>query len=187
MAQERSFEFTDRALKGLPIPPKPQQLDYFDAKARGLGLRISYGGRKTFFAMYSNSAGKRQRVSLGEYGRIEDGKVSLAEARKLAKVEIGKVAKGRDPAAVVRAARAAPTVLELAADFIEVQRRKKKKSVDRQEMRLERSVLPILGKMKARDVTRADVKGILQKITERGSRASMVSTSHSRASSLGAR
>ncbi len=42
----RTFEFTDRALKGLPIPPKPKQLDYFDAKARGLGLRISYGGAR---------------------------------------------------------------------------------------------------------------------------------------------
>ncbi len=39
MAQERTFEFTDRALRGLPIPPKPKQLDYFDVKARGLGLR----------------------------------------------------------------------------------------------------------------------------------------------------
>ena len=84
----RTFEFTDRALKGLPVPPKDKpeevwdkrakklvqppygQVDYFDAKARGLGLRISYGGRKSFFAMYSNSAGKRQRVSLGRAAYI---------------------------------------------------------------------------------------------------------------------
>ncbi len=61
----RAFEFTDKALKGLPIPPKPLQLDYFDVKVRGLGLRISYGRRKSFFVMYSNAAGKRQRLSLG--------------------------------------------------------------------------------------------------------------------------
>ena len=78
MSEKRTFEFTDRALKGLPVPPKPQQLDYFDSKARGLGLRISYGGRRPFFAMYSNSAGKRQRVSMGEYGRREYGTLSLA-------------------------------------------------------------------------------------------------------------
>ncbi len=82
--RKRGFEFTDRALKRLKIPPKPKQLDYFDTMTRGFGLRISYGGRKSFFAMYTNSAGKRQRVSLGEYGRPEDGKVSLAEARKRA-------------------------------------------------------------------------------------------------------
>ncbi len=99
MSSERTFEFTDRALRGLPIPPKPQQLDYFDKKARGLGLRISYGGRKSFFAMYSNDAGKRQRLSLGQFGRIEDGKLSLAEARKWATARLGEVAKDQDPAA----------------------------------------------------------------------------------------
>ena len=31
--------------------------------------------------MYSNAGGKRQRVSLGEYGRIEDGKVSAFRVR----------------------------------------------------------------------------------------------------------
>ncbi|MFB3126299.1 MAG: Arm DNA-binding domain-containing protein, partial [Candidatus Acidiferrales bacterium] len=118
MAQDRTFEFTDRALKGLPIPPKPQQLDYFDAKARGLGLRISYGGRRSFFAMYSNSAGKRQRVSLGEYGQHEHGKLSLTGARKRATARLGEVAKDRDPAAEVRAVRGAPSVRDLAADFI---------------------------------------------------------------------
>ena len=167
MSGERTFEFTDRALKGLPIPPKPQQLDYFDAKARGLGLRISYGGRKTFFAMYSNSAGKRQRLSLGEYGRIEDGKLSLANARKVAKGKLGEVAKDRDPAFEVRVARAAPTVRTLATDWISMQRKRGRKSAGEQEIKLARDVLPILGDRRARDVTRADVKALLSAITDR--------------------
>ena len=168
MSSERTFEFTDRALKGLPVPPKPQQLDYFDAKARGLGLRISYGGRRSFFAMYSNSAGKRQRVSLGEYGRLEHGKISLAEARKRAKAHLGEVAKDRDPAAEVRVAKSGLTVKALATDFIAMQRKRGKKSAGIQERRLARAVLPILGDYKARDLTRADIKSIMDKITERG-------------------
>ena len=168
MSRERTFEFTDRALKGLPTPPKPQQLDYFDAKARGLGLRISYGGRKSFFVMYSNAAGKRQRVSLGEYGRLEDGKVSLAVARKRAKARLGEVAKDRDPAAEARVSREAPLVKQLAADFIAMQRKRGRKSAERQEQKLARDVLPVLGDRKARDLTRADVKGVMDKITERG-------------------
>ena len=64
MTQKRTFLFTDKALKGKSIPPKPQQLDYFDTKVRGLGLRISYGGRKSFFAMYINRDGNRQRLLL---------------------------------------------------------------------------------------------------------------------------
>ena len=58
----RTFEFTDRAVKGLPLPPKPQQLDYFDTKERGLGLRVSYGGKRSFFVMYGGAA-KRQSPS----------------------------------------------------------------------------------------------------------------------------
>ncbi len=167
VAQSRSFEFTDRALKGLSIPPKPQQLDYFDTKARGLGLRISYGGRKSFFAMYSNAAGKRQRVSLGELGRLEDGKLSLAEARKRAKAKLGEVAKGQDPAAETRATRTAPTVRTLATDFIAMQYKSGRKSADQQERILARDVLPAIGGHKARDVRRGDIKALLSEITDR--------------------
>ncbi len=165
---ERTFEFTDKALKGLPIPPKPLQLDYFDGKARGLGLRISYGAKKSFFVMYSNAAGKRQRVSLGQYGRLEDGKLSLAAARKRAKARLGEVAGDKDPAAYARAARSAPTVRTLAADFIAMQRKQGRKSAEPQEKMLARDVLPAIGDRKARDVKRKDVKNLLSKITERG-------------------
>ena len=168
MSEKRTFEFTDRALKGLPVPPKPQQLDYFDAKARGLGLRISYGGRRSFFVMYSNAAGKRQRVSLGEYGQLEAGKLSLAEARKRGKAKLGEVAKDRDPAADVRAQRQAPTVATLVTDFIAMQRKQGRRSADWQEKILARDVLPILGDRKARDLTRADIKSIMDSITRRG-------------------
>ncbi len=105
MAQERSFSFTDKALKGLPIPPKPKQLDYFDTKVTGLGLRGSYGGRKSFFILYGPAKG-RKRHGLGEYGRLEDGRSSLAEARRKAKAKLGGVAGGTsDPAAEARAQR----------------------------------------------------------------------------------
>ena len=167
MAKSRTFEFTDRRLKGLSLPPPPDQLDYFDSKARGLGMRVSYGGRKSFFVMYSNTKGKRQRLGLGEYGRIEDDKLSLAEARKRARVQLGEVAQGRDPAAGARAARAAPTVQALASDFITMQRKRGRKSADQQEERLVRDVLPTLGSHKARDVRRADIKTLLSEITDR--------------------
>ncbi len=167
MTKKRTFEFTDRALRGLEIPPKPKQFDHFDSKVRGLGLRVSYGGRKSFFAMYINRDGKRQRVSLGEYGRLEDGKLSLSNARTRARAEIGDVAHGKDPAADARAARAAPPVRTLATDFIAMQYKRGKKSADQQEIILVRDVLPTIGNQKARDVRRADIKALLSAITDR--------------------
>ena len=167
MTQERSFSFTDKALKGLPTPPKPAQLDYFDTGARGLGLRVSYGGRKSFFAMYSNAKGKRQRLGLGEYGRLEHGKLSLAEARKRAKARLGEVAKDKDPAGEARVVRVAPTVQTLIIDFIAMQYKRGRKSAAQQERILVRDVVPVIGDMKARDVRRGDIKSLLSEITDR--------------------
>jgi len=166
--QKRTFGFTDRALKGLPTPPKPQQLDYFDATTRGLGLRISYGGRRTFFLLYSDDRRKRQRLSLGEYGQLENGKLSLAEARKQAKIQLGAVAQAHDPAAEARSLRQSPTVNILATDFLALQRKNKKRSARQQERLLVLNVLPDIGNVKARDVKRGDIKRIMDKITDRG-------------------
>jgi integrase len=181
--QKRTFKFTPQGLKGLPIPPKPTtdkerkdgtgQVDFFDTHTRGLGLRVSYGGRKTFFVMYSaprkdKPGHVRRRVSLGEYGNHEEGKLSLGAAHKRAKAQLGEVAKDRDPAAEARAQRQAPTVSTLAADFISMQHKRGKKSADKQEKRLARDVLPAIGHMKVLDVTRGDVKAIMHRITERG-------------------
>ena len=128
MPKKRTFVFTDRALRGLPPPPKPQQVDYSDAKSRGLGIRLSYGGKRVFNVVYTNREGKRQRVTLGEFGRLEDGNLSLAEARNRAKAKLGEVATGKDPAADVRAQRQAPIIRTLAADFIAMQRKQGRKS-----------------------------------------------------------
>lgn len=167
MPKKRTFVFTDRALRGLPTPPKPQQVDYSDTKSRGLGIRISYGGKRVFNVVYTNREGKRQRVTLGEFGRLEDGNLSLAEARNRAKAKLGEVATGKDPAAEVRAQRQAPIVRTLAADFIAMQRKQGRKSAAQQEERLNRDVLPVLGELRAREVTRGDIKSLLSDITDR--------------------
>ena len=164
---ERTYNFSDRSIQVLPAPPKPQQLDYFDTKARGLGVRVSYGGRKSFFVMYSNRVGKRQRTSIGEYGRIEDGKLPLAQARKLAKAKLGEIAKGKDPAAEARIIRRAATIGTIATDFIEAQKAKGRKSWKYQNTILRRDVLPEIGDIKGNDLTRADIKAMLRKITDR--------------------
>ena len=49
-----------------------------------------------------------------------------------------------------------------------MQRKRGRKSADRQEHILARDVLPTLGDRKARDVARADVKGLMSRVTERG-------------------
>lgn len=163
----RTFAFTDAGLRKLPVPPKPEQADHFDTVVRGLGLRVSYGGKRSFFLMFS-VGGRRCRLSLGEFGNLEDGRLSLSAARKRARVKLGEIAADKNPAAEAREARLAPTVEALVADFIEAQRRRGIRSADKQRRMLARDVLPAIGQLKARDVTRADIRRILQAVADRG-------------------
>ncbi len=164
---QRTFRFTDAKLKSLPLPPEGKQWDYFDTDLTGFGCRASYRGTKSFFVMYGT---KRQRKGLGKYGQLEDGRVSLAHGRKLAKATLGAVAQGADPAAEVRAKRSAATVRTIAAAWIEARRKSNRaKSVDQQEMRLEAHVLPEIGDIKGRELTFHDIEALLDDITNRGS------------------
>jgi integrase len=166
-APTRTFAFTDAAIRRLALPPKPLQLDYFDTVQTGLGIRVSYGGTKSFFVMYVVGR-KRQRFGLGEYGRLEDGRLPLAVARRRARTRLGEVADGKHPAADARVARRAPTVAMLVTEFVEMQRARGRKSAAKQERMLRRDVVPAIGDMKVLDVSRADIKQIIKTVTARG-------------------
>ena len=79
-----------------PTPGK--RVDYWDTKTPGLHMRISATGSKTWAVRYrSPDADKQPRLSLGPYPAI-----SLADARKLARVAVAKIAQGEDPSAEKR-------------------------------------------------------------------------------------
>ena len=43
---------TEDGVRKLKPPPEGKQIDYFDAGMPGLVLRVNYGGRKTWRALY---------------------------------------------------------------------------------------------------------------------------------------
>ena len=67
--------FTDIALKWYPAPKKAT-VTYWDTTTRGLGLRVSSGGARTFIVLIDS--GRRQKI--GRYPSV-----SLADARTEAK------------------------------------------------------------------------------------------------------
>ena len=84
-----SVFLTDKCIHNLP--PKTKQYEVFDSKVRGLGIRVSPGGTRSFILLYR--LGRRnRRLTLGAYGIV-----SLAEARRRAMEALGQVAKGIDP------------------------------------------------------------------------------------------
>jgi integrase len=72
----------------------------FDDEQRGLGVRVTASGGKTYLAQY-NWHGQKRRIPLGNCNAV-----SLAKARDAVRLIMGDVAKGVDPAAVRKKAAA---------------------------------------------------------------------------------
>jgi hypothetical protein len=67
--------------------------EYRDTDAKGLILRVTPGGIKTWALIYSHGR-KKRRLTLGEFPAI-----SLAKARELALEALARIAQGHDPQA----------------------------------------------------------------------------------------
>lgn len=134
----------------------------WDDEVKGFGLKITPAGRKVFVFQYriGGRAGRTQRVKLGDFGAL-----TPEEARRLAIKLRGEVAKGESPAdarsarkRAIREARDAATVEQLADEFLTDRRAKKKAgTVAEYERFLRKDVLPVLGRLKVADVTRAQI------------------------------
>jgi integrase len=63
-----SKRITDAFVRNVRVPPKPQQINYFDTMERGLALvlTVSYGGSRTFSAV-TYDYGKPRYRKLGKY------------------------------------------------------------------------------------------------------------------------
>jgi integrase len=86
-------KLTQRRIETLECPAGKKDALVFDDEQRGLGVRVTKGGGKTYLAQYT-VAGSKCRIPLGSCRAI-----SLAAAREAVQAILGDVAKGRDPAA----------------------------------------------------------------------------------------
>jgi integrase len=138
---------------------KPADAPYYvsDALIKGLGVRVAIDGSKSWSFRYR--IGRRMR-------RLTLGDVSLADARELAKAALKQVAKGEDPAEQKRERREAPTVGDFAKTFIEVQS-KKNKSWRGAQSQLNNIVLPKWKHRLVKDVTRQDVRDLVEAVAAR--------------------
>lgn len=85
------FNFTVKELKKLPIPAEGKRYTFKDAKERGLIIRVTPNGQKTF-QLYQKHQGRPVRVSLGLFDDI-----SVEKARKKAQIAKGELAEGVNP------------------------------------------------------------------------------------------
>ena len=143
-------------------PPASGQEEHFDKGFPGLALRISYGGGKSFVFFY-RTGGKLRRLTLGTYPAI-----SLAQARQAWRDARQDVAAGKDPAKVRKREEAGSDFESVVRDWLK-RDQAKNKSVGEVQRVVERVLLPAWGHRAVKDITRRDLRDLIDGIADRGS------------------
>jgi hypothetical protein len=173
-AAYRRLKFNDRTI--LALKPGDKRVQYWDESLPGFGLRVSPPnrkspkGRKTWIVMYRRPSGSAVRLKLGTYPAV-----GLAEARLKAKDYLGQIEiEGRDPVAERQADRSAETFGQLAeiymrkwAKQVGADGRPRKRSWREDERQINLYVLPGWRNHKVKDITRRDVRDLVDGIAER--------------------
>ena len=150
-------KLTKRIVEALEIPTGKDIL-LWDDLLPGFGLRVKASGTKSYIIQYRAAGGQSRRLTLGRHGIL-----TPEEARTMARIELAKVAQGDDPAMVRKDERQAPSMRELATDYLERHAIPKKRpaSVRDDRSMLDRFILPRLGAKKVRDVGRREMEALV--------------------------
>jgi integrase len=134
--------------------PGPRELFVWDTELKGFGVRILPSGVRTYLVQCRTPGGKQRRMTVGRHGPL-----TADQARREARQLLAAVERGDDPAGVVQQARTAPSVAELCDRYLQDHAREHKRplSVEADERNIRNHVLPVLGRLKVAEVTRADI------------------------------
>jgi integrase len=155
-------KLTDADVKSLKAP-EHGRIELRDSDVRGLAIRVTERGAKSWVLWYWNPAAKRKRrLTLGEYPAI-----SLAKARELARKHKNTIAEGGDPAVAKQIAttqQAPKTVGEAMALYVEESKRNKQRSWKNKMWLARKHLLPVWRSRLLQDITRANVVELLNRI-----------------------
>jgi integrase len=156
--------FTENYLKTLK--PTGRREDIREKGRSGFYIRVFPSGEKSWIYLYKKD-GTQRRLTLGNYPAM-----SLSEAHAAHENARLEVKRGGDPATAAQEAKQqekeADTVKQLAAEYIEKWAKPRKRSWQEDARILDKDIIPVIGKKRAKEVTRRDIIRLLDKIAGRG-------------------
>jgi integrase len=153
--------FTSRWVESVRVQ---ERTDFTDPDVKGLTLRVTANGSKSWAYLYRRkSDGRKRRVTLGEFPALD-----LHKARAVASGHRAAIAGGADPAAERAAHKKVETVDELLDRFLSDYAPAESRWTHEVRRIFKKDVRPAIGGLKTSAVSKADVLGILNKVRDRG-------------------
>ncbi|HZZ25250.1 MAG TPA: tyrosine-type recombinase/integrase [Roseiarcus sp.] len=150
-----------RSVDKLRCPPSKDREFLWDDALAGFGVVAFPSDKKTYVVQFRKN-GRSRRVVIGDHGRLTPD-----EGRSRAKIVLGQVEQGADPADEQRKARAVRTFREVSDDFMRQHVEVKRKSRTQADYRalLDKRILPAIGNTRIVDLRRAEVARLHSKLS----------------------
>jgi integrase len=150
-------KITKTAVEALE-PGPAGEATLWDTELKGFGVRVRAGGTRTYLVQYRAGKGRSaplRKLTIGKHG----SPWTAETARKEAKIRLGNVAEGQDPARVRAAEKAIPTISWVAERFLAdyAETKLKPRSVEEYRKLINGEIIPKLGTLRADTILRADI------------------------------
>jgi integrase len=136
----------------------------WDREIKGFGVRCRQSGAK-YYVLKMRVGGRQRWITIGRHGSPWTPDTARREAQRL----LGLKATGQDPATDRDRQKGAVTIAELGTRFLEeyVVQHCKPRTAEEYQRVIKSYIVPVLGKHRIDDLTRADVAGLHHKLRDR--------------------
>jgi hypothetical protein len=165
-------KITKRSVDALRPTEEGREAVLWDAQLKGFGVRVQRGSVKSYILHYRLGAGRGaplRKLTIGKHGSPWTPETARAEAKRM----LGIIAQGKDPAAgkneTLTVAQLCDRYLEAARAGLVVTRFKRPKrasTVAIDEGRVSRHIKPLIGRLPARELRRAEVQRMADAIAK---------------------